>query len=101
MDLHRFVSELPARQQEAALNATQSFTVTGGTGIYAGASGSGRVERVAQFASAGAVGRDTLIGTLVVPGVEFDVTPPAISGATSKTVRDPDRTRTPRAAPAR
>ena len=28
-----------------ALNATGSFTVTGGTGNYAGASGSGRIER--------------------------------------------------------
>ena len=72
-----------------APNVTQSFTITGGSAIYAGASGSGRVERVAQFASAGAVGRDTWIGTLVVPGVEFDVTPPAFSGATSKTVRAP------------
>ena len=32
-----------------ALNATQSFTVTGGTGIYAGASVSGRIERFASF----------------------------------------------------
>jgi hypothetical protein len=29
------------------------------------------------------------IGTLVVPGLEFDVMPPTLSGATSKTVRAP------------
>ena len=72
-----------------ALNATQSFTVTGGTGIYAGASGSGRIERAANFTGGGAAGKDTWIGTLVVPGLEFDVTPPTLSGATSKTVRAP------------
>jgi hypothetical protein len=90
-EIHIVVADAPSclTANEAALNATQSFTVTGGTGIYAGASGSGRVERVAQFASAGATGRDMWIGTLVVPGVEFDVTPPTFSGATSKTVRAP------------
>jgi hypothetical protein len=30
-----------------------------------------------------------LTGTLVVPGLEFDVTPPTLSGAASKTVRAP------------
>jgi hypothetical protein len=70
-----------------ALNATQSFTVTGGTGIYAGASGSGRIERAATFQSGGASGTDTWIGMLVVPGLEFDLTPPVVSGATSKTVK--------------
>ena len=73
----------------AALTATQAFTVTGGTGIYAGASGSGRIERAASFTGGGATGSDTWIGTLVVPGVEFDLIPPALSGATSKTVRAP------------
>src|SRR5262249_49634674 len=34
-------------------------------------------------------GVDTWIGTLVVPGLEFDVTPPTLRGATSKTVRAP------------
>lgn len=51
-----------------ALNATQSFTVMGGTGTYAGASGSGRIERDANFTGGGAVGLDTWIGKLVVPG---------------------------------
>jgi hypothetical protein len=77
------LSDLPA------LNATQSFTATGGTGIYAGASGSGRIERAANFRSGGASGTDHWIGTLVVPGLEFDVTPPILSGATSKTMRAP------------
>jgi hypothetical protein len=70
-----------------SLNATQSFTVTGGTGIYAGASGSGRIERAANFAPGGAAGRDTWIGTLAVPGLEFDVTRPTVTGAASRTVK--------------
>ncbi len=85
------VADAPCLQGDLpALNATQSFTVTGGTGSYAGASGSGRIERDAEFLGGGAVGLDTWIGTLVVPGVEeFDTTPPTLSGATSKTVRAP------------
>ena len=43
------------------------------------------VERVLNFGS----GTEKWIGTLVVPGVEFDLTPPTLSGATSKTVRAP------------
>jgi hypothetical protein len=88
-DIHLAVAEVPTclPANEVALNATQSFTVTGGTGIYAGASGSGRVERAASLTATGAVGRDTWIGTIVVSGLEFDVTPPTLSGATSKTVR--------------
>ena len=76
---------------ETALRAPQAFTVTGGTGIYAGASGSGRIERAASFntGGGGAAGSDTWIGTLVVPGLEFDLTPPTMSGATAKTVRAP------------
>jgi hypothetical protein len=70
-----------------ALNATGSFTVTGGTGIYAGASGSGRIERAASFQSGGASGTDTWIGMLVVPGLEFDLTSPVISGAANRSAR--------------
>ena len=39
---------------------------------------------VCRRGSAGAVVRSTWTGTLVVPGLEFDVTPPTLSGATSK-----------------
>jgi hypothetical protein len=37
----------------------------------------------------GRSGKESWNGTLVVPGFEFDLTPPTISGATSKTVRAP------------
>ena len=66
---------------------TQAFTVTGGTGIYAGASGTGTVTRSLGSTSTGAAGTETWTGTLTVPGLEFDVTPPTLTGATNKTVR--------------
>jgi hypothetical protein len=71
--------------QEPLRNEPQDFTITGGTGTYDGASGSGMLQR---SVSAG-FGTERWIGTLVVPGLEFDVTPPTLSGTTSKTVRAP------------
>lgn len=76
---------------DAGLRATQTFEVTGGTGIYNGATGSGRIERRASFTDTGAIGIDTWIGTLAVPGLEFDLTAPTLIGATSKTVRVPKK----------
>ena len=63
----------------------QEFTITGGTGPFAAASGRGKVER-----SVGGGGEtETWTGTLEVPGLEFDVTAPKLNGADSKTVRAP------------
>ena len=77
---------------EAIRVQSQAFTVTGGTGIYEGASGSGRVERVLRGATAGGLRRttQTWIGTLVAPGVgDFDLTAPTLTGATNRTARAP------------
>jgi hypothetical protein len=75
---------------EAVRTHTQAFTVTGGTGVYANATGSGTVERTLGGQTAtGRTGTETWRGTLSVPGLEFDTTPPAISGAVAKTVRAP------------
>jgi hypothetical protein len=71
--------------QEPLRNEPQNFTITGGTGTYNGALGSGTLERAV---SAGA-GTERWIGTLVVPGLEFDVTPPTLRGTTSRTVGAP------------
>jgi HYR domain len=70
---------------EPMRNEPQDFTITGGTGAYEGASGSGTLKRVLSAGS----GSETWDGTLVVPGLEFDLTPPRLSGVTSKTVRAP------------
>jgi HYR domain len=68
----------------------QAFTVTSGTGIYAGASGSGTLTRIAGFPGVNVRGADTWTGTISVPGVgQFDLTAPTISGAKPKAVRRP------------
>lgn len=68
--------------------AAFDFTVTGGTGAYAGAQGGGTV----------VVGthRATWSGALTVPGYTFDTTPPVFSGASAKIVRAPKGKRTVR-----
>ena len=66
----------------------EAFTITGGSGRYAGASGGGRIAHV----STGPPdwnGRDTWSGMLSVPGFDFDLTAPVVTGARNKTVRAP------------
>jgi hypothetical protein len=66
------------------------FTITGGSGKYAGASGS-LSYRATVSAMDGAcqcgTARDTWTGTLTMPGLDFDLTAPTFTGAVSKTVR--------------
>jgi hypothetical protein len=68
---------------EPVRNEPQDFTITGGTGLFDGASGGGTVERTLGDGR----GTETWTGTLIVPGHEFDLTPPTLDGATSKTLR--------------
>lgn len=65
----------------------ETFTVTGGSGRFAGASGAGTINHFSN--GPGLPGHDTWRGTLVVPGIEFDLTPPTITGAADKRVRAP------------
>lgn len=66
------------------------LTITGGTGAYAGASGTSTRDRVLSSTGPGrAAGRETWVGTLSVPGLEFDVSRPILKGILSKTVRAP------------
>lgn len=62
---------------EPVRNEPQQFTITGGTGIYQGASGHGAAER----SLSGGLGVEVWTGTLAVSGLEFDLTPPKIAGA--------------------
>jgi hypothetical protein len=61
------------------------YSVTGGTGAYGGAAGTGIVSR-GGF-TPGGVARVIWTGTLVVPGHEFDITAPRVSGPLQKSVR--------------
>jgi hypothetical protein len=65
------------------------FAVTGGVGRYAGATGGVTFKTNVAVRAEGEHGAsfDTWTGTVAAPAAEFDVTPPAIGGATSKTVR--------------
>jgi hypothetical protein len=78
---------------DTVVKITRPYTVTGGAGAYVGASGSGTVAVDGHFSPSygHAVGIDTWTGTLVVPGLEFDLTPPALSAPAAKTVRVPKR----------
>lgn len=69
------------------LQATQAFTFTGGTGAFVGAAGTGTVKHDLHEGGTGATGTDTWSGSLAVTGLEFDLTPPALSGLVNKTVR--------------
>ena len=78
---------------EGVRTQAQVFTIIGGTGVYAGASGAGTVSRSLGQTASGAVGVETWIGTLDVPGLEFDVTPPTISGNSPRTIVAPKKAR--------
>jgi HYR domain len=64
----------------------ETFTVTGGSGRYAGASGGGTITHESNGPPSWR-GRDTWTGTLVVPGLDFDLTAPTLAGARDRTVR--------------
>ncbi|HEX6700816.1 MAG TPA: HYR domain-containing protein [Gaiellaceae bacterium] len=74
-------------QPPEAIRRTEAFVVTGGSGAYLGASGQGTIEHRWSFVPGGAAGTDLWAGSLTIPGLEFDLTPPTIRGAISKTVR--------------
>jgi HYR domain-containing protein len=76
---------------DTVLSPTQPFTITGGSGRFAGASGSGVLSRANAHRLDNGHGAATDIwqATLNVPGMEFDLTPPTISGAVDKVVRAP------------
>jgi hypothetical protein len=70
------------------LSVPQAFTITGGTGAFAGASGSGVVSRTGVSCCPGS-GTDNWDGTLTAAGFQVDSAPPTISGAVDKVVRAP------------
>jgi HYR domain len=76
--------EHPPDATTGTLSATLQFTVSGGSGIYAGATGDGTLKVVWHGVNA-----ETLaewVGNLSVPGLEFDTTSPTVSGAKNRLV---------------
>jgi HYR domain len=67
------------------LSVAQSFTITGGTGAFAGASGSGVVSRTHVGCCPG-FGTDNWNGTITAPGFVVDLRPPTIRGAHNRVV---------------
>ncbi len=63
------------------------FTIVDGAGTYAAASGTGTLTHDYNYTSSGAAGTDRWSGSLVVPGLEFDLVPPTISGGGNRSVR--------------
>jgi len=64
------------------------LTVTGGSGRYAGASGSCLMDvQIHETGAGSGISHVTWTGSLTVGGVSFDTTPPQIAGATSKLVK--------------
>ena len=91
------------RGGDYALSSPQTFTITGGTGAFAGASG--RTGVVTRTGTGCCPGFRTAAwdGTVGAPGLVVDLTPPTITGAVDKLVRAPryrlvrvSRTRTKR-----
>jgi hypothetical protein len=67
-----------------------SFTVNGGDGRFAGATGSGLLDFLEQAPYVASV---RMTGTLTVPGFEFDLTAPSITGAKNVTTKARRRAR--------
>jgi hypothetical protein len=77
-------------REGGVLQAKESFTVTRGSGRYADVTGSGTISHLSYGPPAWR-GRDTWVGTVVVPGLEFDLTAPTLTGAIDRTIRAPRR----------
>jgi HYR domain len=79
----------PTAPAEAALTGT----ISGGEGLYAGASGSVQFKSSVFGGDFGCgpcgLASDRWTGTLTVPALEFDTVAPVLSGAVSRTVRVP------------
>jgi hypothetical protein len=86
------VTMAPPPCMATAPNSSESTgTIVAGSGVYAGATGTLRFTTFVDTPGVGSVARgpatDTWTGTLTVPGLEFDLVAPTITGATAKTVK--------------
>ena len=72
------------------LHAEETLLVTTGSGSYAGASGGGTIAHL-SYGPPSLRGKDTWRGTIAVPGLDFDLTPPVLTAPGRKTVLAPRR----------
>jgi hypothetical protein len=79
-----FSASDPGCQKQSTV--TLAYKVEGGTGKYDGATGSGTFA-VPTFVESNFTGTQSWSGTVDVPGLEFDTTPPVFHGAVKKTAR--------------
>ena len=79
----------PAATTPTGVTSLLEGTIDHGTGRFAGASGNLKLTNHVNPPSSPLSGSasDIWTGTLVVPGMEFDLTPPVLTGATSKLVK--------------
>jgi hypothetical protein len=81
-------SEVCAAEGVPSVSVSQAFTITGGTGDFAGASGSGVVSR-SNVTCCAANGTDNWDGTLSAPAFQVDLTAPTIKGAHNRLIHAP------------
>jgi HYR domain len=81
-------SDVCAAEGVPSVSVSQAFTITGGTGVFAGASGNGVVSRT-NVTCCAAAGTDNWDGTISAPAFQVDLTPPAIKGAHNRLVHAP------------
>jgi hypothetical protein len=82
---------------EGVRTQTQTFVIRGGAGLYTGASGGGKLERLlGGDTPSGRRGTETWTGTLAVPALEFDLARPTLTGAVDRTARAPLHAKTVR-----
>jgi hypothetical protein len=93
--------DYPACADPAPNNVVLGGTIVGGTGRFAGASGSLRLANSVNAPSCGpggctGSGTDSWIGELAVPGHAFDLTAPVFQPVASKRVKAPRKAKTVR-----
>jgi hypothetical protein len=81
------VASDPTCQRDDSPSGSMRFTVSGGSGVYVGARGDGTlaVNQIEGTTKA----RLLWDGTITVPGLRFDTTPPTLTGLKNRTVKAP------------
>jgi HYR domain len=93
--------DYPVCSDLAPSSVVNRGTISGGTGIYAGATGTLQFASTVNAPSCGGGGcvggsTDTWTGSLAVPGREFDLTAPVFQPVASRRVKAPEKAKTVR-----